>query len=61
MFRCIRHNHPKPRLCKRNGKIAVDQLRRGKTMIKDNARQRRIRGALRVRMENLPARKVTHF
>ncbi|SVM35716.1 Uncharacterised protein [Klebsiella pneumoniae] len=30
-------------------------------MVKDNARQRRIRGALRVRMENLPTRKVTHF
>ena len=50
MLRRVRHDHPESGLGQRHRKVAVDQLRRGKAMIKDDTGQGLIQTLLRTGM-----------
>ena len=61
MLRRIRHDHPEARLGQRHRKVAVDQLRGGKAMIKDDTGQGFIQTLLRAGIQNFTAAEVAHF
>ena len=61
MLRRVRHNHPETRLGQRHRKVAVNQFRRGKAMIKDDTGQWLVQTLLRAGMQNFATAEVAHF